>query len=581
MERRTITMKQSRTMKTVPIVPFVLVCCFFLVAVGESVAQSQRYWVALRDRGDDAMLVQTRSFARELGISDRALWRRAKVLPQDRLLDERDLPVDDRYLRLLRAEGARIRSVSRWFNAVSVEISPRYLPTIQTLPWVASVKPVAVFRKHRPEISPVGPFNTLHKFGGTAVPEYGSSFVQLNGIKVVDVHAKGVTGQGVVIGMIDDGFNERRVHPALRNIDVLAEYDFIQRDDNTMRAPGEYSGQGNHGAGTLSVVGGYEEGKLIGAAYGASFLLAKTEIDSVEIQVEEDLYIEGLEWLERNGADIVSSSLGYIDWYTYTDLDGVTATTTKAARILARKGVLHVTAMGNEGTYRNAQTRETGTLIAPADADSIISVGATLSDGGKAGFSSTGPTADGRIKPEVVAQGVGVYAMYGEGGYTFANGTSFSTPLAAGVAALILSAHSELTPMEVRARMISTASPLETPIPNNFTGSGLLNALEAVGLVFTTIPDRFVLYNNYPNPFNAGTSIVFGAPGVHPVKLVVFNALGQKVRTLFTGVSRPGQNRIVWNDGRDEAGAQVATGLYLYRLTTPGSVLTGKMLYLK
>ncbi len=567
--------------KTIRAFPAILACWLFLGATGESLAQSQRYWITFRDRGEEQVLQQTRSFAHRLGITDRALWRRAKVLPQNRLLDERDLPVADRYLQLLRAQGVRVRSTSRWFNAVSVEINPRQLESLHTLPWVASVQPVAVFKKQRPEISPIGPPFSLQKRGGTAVPEYGTSFVQLNSINVVEVHAKGITGQGVIIGMIDDGFSEHRVHPALRNINVLAEYDFIQRDDNTMRAPGEYSGQGNHGAGTLSVVGGYEEGKLIGAAYGASFLLAKTEIDSVEIQVEEDLYIEGLEWLERNGADIISSSLGYIDWYTYADLDGKTATTTNAARILARKGILLVTAMGNEGTYRDAQTRETGTMIAPADADSILSVGASFSDGEKAGFSSTGPTADGRVKPEVVAQGVSVYAMYGEGGYTFANGTSFSTPLAAGVAALVLSAHPELTPMEVRARMISTARPIDAPVPNNFTGTGMLDALEAVGFIFSTVPDEFVLFHNYPNPFNAGTTIVFGAPGVHPVELVVFNTLGQRIRTLFRGVSRPGENRIVWNDGLDDAGSTVATGLYLYRLTTPASVLSGKMLYLK
>lgn len=571
----------TKTIRAFHAIPAVLACWLFLSATGEVLAQSQRYWISFRDRGERAVLEQTRSFAHTLGITDRALWRRAKVLPQNRLLDERDLPVADRYLQVLRAQGVRVRSTSRWFNAASVELSPRQLSSMRALPWVASVQPVAVFRKQQPETSPVSPTFALQKRGGTTVPEYGSSFVQLSSINVVEVHAKGITGQGVIIGMIDDGFSEHRVHPALRNINVLAEYDFIQRDDNTMRAPGEYSGQGNHGAGTLSVVGGYEEGKLIGAAYGASFLLAKTEIDSMEIQVEEDLYIEGLEWLERNGADIISSSLGYIDWYTYADLDGRTATTTKAARILAQKGILLVTAMGNEGTYRNAQTRETGTMIAPADADSIISVGASFSDGEKASFSSTGPTADGRVKPEVVAQGVSVYAMYGEGGYTFANGTSFSTPLAAGVAALILSAHPELTPMEIRARMISTARPIDEPVPNNFTGAGMLDALEAVGFIFSAVPDEFVLFDNYPNPFNAGTTIVFGAPGVHPVELVVFNTLGQRVRTLFRGVSRSGENRIVWNDGRDDAGSTVASGLYLYRLITPVSVLSGKMLHLK
>lgn len=544
-------------------------------------SQTERHWITFRDRGGQSVLLQTSAYARTLEINDHALWRRGKVLPQGRLIDENDLPVSRRYLQQLRDQGIRVRSVSRWFNAVSAELSPQQRQSLDTCFWIASVEPVAIFKKQPPELSLLGPIHSLQKQNGTDPPEYGSSFTQLNGINVVEVHAKGIAGQGVVIGMIDDGFSEHRVHPSLRSIDVLAEYDFVQRDNNTMREPGEYHGQGNHGAGTLSVVGGYEEGKLIGAAYRASFLLAKTEVDSVEIRVEEDLYVEGLEWLERNGADIISSSLGYIDWYSYNDLDGKTATTTKAAGILARKGVLLVTAMGNEGTYRNAQTRETGTMIAPADADSILSVGASFSDGEKAGFSSTGPTADGRVKPEVVAQGVSVFAMYGEAGYTFANGTSFSTPLAAGVAALILSAHPHLTPMEVRARMISTARPIDQPVPNNFTGAGMLDASKAVGFIFSTVPDEFILFSNYPNPFNAGTTILFGAPGVHPVELVVYNGLGQKVRTLFRGVTRPGENRIVWNDGRDDAGSAVATGLYFYRLFTPSSVLSGKMLYLK
>jgi subtilisin family serine protease len=552
-----------------------LTCIFFYAEAGE-----HRYWVFFQDRGERKTIEQTRQYAHDLGISDRALWRRSRVLTANALLDEHDVPVSEKYLRRIKATGIHVKAVSRWFNAASVEGRTEQLALLHELPFVRRLQLVATFRKQKPALDPARGMLSLRKGEDKEGPEYGSSFTQLNNIGVVDLHKRGINGNGVIIGMIDDGFNEHRVHPALRNIKVLAEYDFVQRDNNTMRAPGEYPGQGNHGAGTLAVIGGYDQGKLIGAAYGASFLLAKTEVDSVEIRVEEDLYVEGLEWLERNGADIISSSLGYIDWYTYDDLNGKTAVTTRAASILARKGVLLVTAMGNEGTYRDPRARITGTLIAPADADSIVSVGATFSDGELASFSSTGPTSDGRIKPEVVAQGVSVFTMYGELGYGFSNGTSFATPLVAGVAALVLSVHPHLTPMEVRQRLLSTARPLEMTVPNNFIGWGMVDAVRAVGFV-APLPERFVLYDSYPNPFNGSTTISFGAPESKSVDLSIYDLLGRRVRILFNGEARVGENRFVWHDARDDRGGRVASGIYLVRLSVQGSVLTKKLVHIK
>ncbi|MEX0602071.1 MAG: S8 family serine peptidase, partial [Bacteroidota bacterium] len=356
--------------------------------------------------------------ARKLGISDRALRRRAKVLPPDRLIDFADIPVSQEYLDQIRSSGATIRTVSRWLNAVSVETSRDQVRALEQLPFVRTSVPVVSSRKRRPELLETPPAAPLLKQTSATTLNYGSSIHQLSNIRVVELHELGVFGRGVIVGMIDDGFNNHRVHEALKDIDILDEFNFIHRIPSTMRQPWESSGQGMHGSLTLSALAGFTDGSLIGAAFGSSLILAKTEMDSIEVRAEEDLYVEALEWMELLGADIVSTSLGYIDWYTYDSLDGVTATTSRAARVAAQKGVLLVTAMGNEGWYQKDSTGKsipgaTGTLIAPADADSIIAVGAAFSFGEIASFSSTGPTFDGRIKPEVVAQGTGVVSANG------------------------------------------------------------------------------------------------------------------------------------------------------------------------
>lgn len=585
LEKDTLQASSRRRRSRVQCTLFLFVAILTLITYDFASAQ-QRFWVTFRDRG--TQVDRSAADPRSLGITERALWRRSKVLPAQRLVDEFDLPVNPSYLRQLNAAGVVVRSTSRWFNAVSAELTGGQRAALEILPCVASIEPVRVFFRQEPEpVSPSVP-QTLQKLSGSAAIDYGASLTQLSTINVVDVHASGVTGSGVIIGVLDNGFNQHAIHPALKDIKVIAEHDFVQRDSNTSRAPGEYASQGNHGSGVLSLIGGYEDGKLIGAAFGASFILGKTEVDSVEKPFEEDLYVEGLEWAERLGADVVSTSLGYNDWYTYADFDGATATTTKAARIAARKGVLLVTAMGNEGNYRDARTRATGSLIAPADADSIVSVGAVSSSRFLAGFSSTGPTADGRIKPEVVAQGVSDYVMYGEAGYTFGAGTSFATPLVAGVAALILSAHPALTPMQVRDRLILTARALYDSAvgmvshPNNFYGWGLVDAARAVG-ISNPVPSsgQFVLQQNYPNPFNGSTTILVDASSDAVIELSIYNILGQRVRKLYSGKAQVGTNYFQWANARDDAGNPVAAGLYLCRLSAPGSVSSQKILYIK
>jgi serine protease AprX len=665
----------------------------------------EHYWIYLRQR------ITTGATPQALEISERAMRRRAKVLPPNELIDKFDDPVPRSAIEEIRAAGAKIRTVSRWLNAVSVEATPGEIRTISASPSVRSTAPVVELTMRTPEtaVQPSTPHRPrLQKGAGL---DYGQSYAQLNNIGIITLHAMGINGSGVLVGIMDDGFNNHTTHVALKNIHVAAEYDFVQQDSNTSSSPGEDPAEGLHGAGTLSSVAGFDDGALIGGAFGVSVILAKTEIDSVEIHAEEDNYVAALEWMERLGADISSSSLGYRDFdppdssYNYSQLDGHTTVVATAASIAARKGLLLVTAMGNEGYQVGSSSFAPGTILSPGDADSVISVGATSLDGVYlASFSGTGPTADGRTKPEVVAPGVNVYWAYGNSSSLFwsVNGTSAATPLTASAAALVLSAHPELTPMQVRQALMNTATPLSDAypsleVPNNFYGYGFIDAYKAVlndGLAFSNIPiitvkdsfyfittwiaskstlnadslafyykypsdasftraplsqgpnlhqyraiipqpptgivpvgyfaaadgsgprtspydapanlysivptpdsirqfypnpglpseltpTTYILKNNFPNPFNSATTILFYAPTGNGVELTVFNILGQRVRTLFRGTPVADWNSVQWVDSRDDYGHAISSGVYFVRLKTPNSVLTQKMVYLK
>ncbi len=473
-------------------------------------------WVFFQNKGTNTLSSIEPS---ALGISDRAIKRRAKTLPSNRIIDELDLPVSQTALACVEQTGAKILVISRWFNAVSVEATPQQLQVLSALPGVSKLEPVVQWKRSHPFPSRNGTFpSSLSKTSATQELDYGPSATQLTNIKVVDLHAIGVNGTGVLIGMLDDGFNNYRTHAALKNIKVVADSDFIHNINDVSRQPWEASDQGNHGAGTLSAAGGFDNGHMIGASYGASFLLAKTEMDSsgrgIDFHSEEDTYVAALEWAERLGADITSSSLGYkefstLPFYTTTDLNGRTTKVAQATVIAARKGVLVVTAMGNDGYAtgpKDAVMYADSTLVSPADADSIIAVGNTTSDGELNPGSGTGPTADGRIKPEVVAQGTGIFWADGStiSGYSQVTGTSCSTPLVAGAAALVLSAHPELSNMQIRHALLTTATPsrFTTPqnnvYPNNYYGYGFVDAYSAaveLGPVFSNKP-QIVKTNN-------------------------------------------------------------------------------------
>lgn len=430
-------------------------------------------------------------------LTSRALKRRAKVLPADALVEEADLAVSPTYLEQIRPVAGAPVNLSRWANAASYLLTPDQVSRLRSVPFVSGVSPVATggIRPLPSEQVPWVPFAQAK--AGTL--DYGASLNQAKFIDVPALHDLGITGKGVLVGMLDTGFRWR-IHEALNTRHVIAEKDFIQHDDTTANQDGDSPDQDYHGTTTMSVLGGYKPGTLIGPAFDADFILAKTEFVPVtDSSWEEDNWAAGIEWEEANGVDVVSSSVGYnvfVDRPDYTwgngDFNGRTTVSARAAVRAARLGVVVSQAMGNEGNGDGF----TGTLITPADADSILSVGAVTFSRTLARFSSTGPTNDGRFKPDVVAPGVGIFIAEPPNSYSgLGQGTSYSTPLATASAALVLSARPELTPIQVRDAIRNTADTIwawrQPFFPNNFTGWGLVDAFraaESFGPIFSHEP---------------------------------------------------------------------------------------------
>jgi hypothetical protein len=469
----------------------------------EDVADT-KYWIYFVDKGkfkqNDKIIKNSEAYkiGKEL-LTERAIKRRLKVLSEENLIDFADLPVFENYIKEVENLGIELIAKSRWLNGVSAYLTKKQLEKAKKLDFVSQMQVVnKLYKQGFVCYIPIEPGNfyknklfVYHKrtTDTNNVYDYGKSFNQMQQIDVPKVHNMDITGEGVLIASLDDGFDWRN-HEALENLKILDEYDFINKDENTFPEKNQkYEDsdyQGGHGTATLSSLAGFKEGKLIGPAFNSEFILAKSEYITTETPMEEDFWLEAAEWVEAKGVDIITSSLIYKDYdnpynansYKYEDYDGNTAVTTIAGDRAAYLGIVVLNAMGNY--YQTAIP----SLGSAADGDSIISVGAVMNNGNIAGFSSNGPTSDGRIKPDVVAQGVFVYVasmqtkFTKKNSYEYSNGTSFSTPITAGVCALILSVHPELTPMQVRDALRNTASLSNNP--NNIMGWGIINAYNAI-----------------------------------------------------------------------------------------------------
>jgi subtilisin family serine protease len=384
------------------------------------------------------------------------------------------------HVRALVADaGGRVRHTSTWLHAVSATLPPTGLEAARRSPLLRHVQPVTRFR--RPTVAPATP---LPFFALAAADSgFGPSASPLRTLNVFPVIERGFRGAGVRIALLDTGFETEL--PDFAGATIVAQHDFVFDDSIVRNEIGDDLNASAHGTAVWSLLAGRRTDTLLGIAPDAEYLLAKTEDVRSETTVEEDHFVAALEWADSLGAHIVSSSLGYVTFdggagYTFSQLNGDIAVTTVAADLAAARGILVVTSIGNGGPA-------TRSLTTPADGDSVLAVGAVDTLGNLAAFSGRGPTADGRIKPDLLAPGVDLLVRFPPG-YARSSGTSLSTPLIAGIAALIKEANPLLGPMDLMTALQSAGS--RATRPDTIQGYGIPDAFASVVFPGGLVIDR-------------------------------------------------------------------------------------------
>lgn len=518
-------------------------------------------------------------------LSARAITRRTQ---QGIPIVTNDLPVNPAYINGILATGATLHGTSKWFNSVTVFVtSDSVLQQIIALPYVAQTdftKPGAKSQPKNPMDKGKWAYPTFgeplkkinlpthsHQVKSTLFTDYGMGFNQVHQIKVDALHSLGFRGDGVIIAVLDGGFSHAdslAVFDSLWiNGQILATHDFV--------SPGspDLYGSASHGTNVLSIMGGNLPGQLVGTAPKASYFLLRSEDVGTEYKIEEDNWASAAEFADSAGADIINSSLGYsVFWdntmdYSYSEMDGNTARSTIAADFAASKGIVVCISAGNSG----------GSLwqyvSAPADADSVLTIGAVDEFGSYANFSSTGPTADGRLKPNVCGQGKGTVVASTYGGIFPGNGTSFSSPVIAGAAACLRQAFPQMTNMQLQKAIEQSADHYANP--DSLYGYGIPDFSIANLILQASIPpslDAGLEPRIVPNPAHDNIRISFATSDIQDVNVSLLDMQGRKVMTeqSFEGLYGP-TNLLV------QLPVNLANGLYFLRIATGKKIFLTKL----
>lgn len=407
---------------------FFILMNWFAISAG---AQQSKYWVYFTDKKGE-------TFDPHTYFHPAAIERRVNA--QVKLSDSTDFPVSASYLSKLQTAGPVVLNSSRWLNAVSCLMTEEERQYIEEWPFVDRIELIESF----PVISEVeNPNKPPNNVGHRSISHQTDV---LGGPLLRD---RGLNGEGMRIAVFDVGFKGIERSEYLKHLfqqnRIELTYDFVGKDENV-------SHSNAHGTKVLSCLAGESAEEWMGLAGGATYLLARTERNSIEIKSEEDCWIAAAEWADKHGAHIINSSLGYTgSRYFKKDMNGKTAPVSIAATMAARKGILVVSAAGNEGD------EPWKFVAAPGDADSTLTVGGIdrFSEL-PSSFSSFGPTADGRLKPNVVAHGSAYCSL--PSAVSLEQGTSFSSPLIAGYAACLWQQDRTRTNMEVLELVQSSAN---------------------------------------------------------------------------------------------------------------------------
>ena len=417
-----------------------------------------RYRVYLKDKKNSPYSTKRP----EEFLSRRAIERRQRYGIK---VDKYDLPVSPNYLQVLRDQGLRIHNVSKWQNTVVVETADTALmQTVRNMAFVEDVLRVWV-----------GPDSVLimdksdrrAKVKNTRdkMPSYyGTASTQVEMLHANLLHDAGFRGEGMLIGILDGGFNNADVINGFKRENILGVRNFVDPSVDV------YS-ESSHGMMVLSCIGANTPYNLVGTAPEAQFYLIQTEDGNSEQLVEEDNYCAGLEYADSLGCDVVTASLGYYKFdypemdRPYSALDGKTAINSRSASMAASRGILLLNSAGNEGDDRWKK------IGFPADATDILTVGAVRSDSLNTVFSSLGYSADGRVKPDVMALGEDAAVFSTRGTTTTANGTSFSCPILCGAVTCLWQAHRDKTPLQIIDVVRRAGNNADTP--NEVFGYGI------------------------------------------------------------------------------------------------------------
>lgn len=408
---------------------------FLMVANATNIqGQTYRYLVKFKDKTASPYSVSNPL----VFLSQKSLNRRFR---QGIPVSESDFPPNPAYIAGVKATGASVRYKTRWLNGVLVDATDAQKNTILALPYVGEIE----FNKPLKQLRNQAVKNKF-EVEETQTLNYGDATAQISLLGVDAMHNAGFHGENMLIGILDNGFLNANAITCLDTTfsksRVLEVYDFVDKDSTVFS-------QGGHGTNVMSCMAGYVPNTLIAPAFGAKFVLYRTEDDATETRAEEANWLFAAERADSIGVDVINSSLGYsqfdnvADDYSKAQMDGNTALSTRAADLAVSKGIVVVNSAGNAGATA------WHIISAPSDGDSVLAIGAVNRLGQVVSFSSRGNAADGAVKPDVMAVGSQTALCATSGSTGTSNGTSFSSPLTAAMVAGFWQANPHLTAFDV------------------------------------------------------------------------------------------------------------------------------------